>query len=932
MRLTVKDRILLHLLPYGQFREAVEVPRAMAQDGIAEASWTARRHLSQYLRPLMQQELIRERKTHVQGIRQRRKVYLLTGAGKRAAARLRDRVMLATVQVEDGDGVLQMTVKEILAQPEVSATPLGILRIANQGAPIPFGDLKRLAEPPRIEVLAEAPRIEDFVGRKRELETLTQDDGVPRLFVIRGVAGIGKSSLASRACELLRGRSHLFWHRVRPWDSRDSILARLAAFLASLGKPGLRAVLMRGQAERAAEVLREDLPGTHATLVFDDAHRADTAVQPFFPLLLDVLVRAEDVRVFVLTRTALPFYSRKDVVLSGLVEELELQGLDAEEVDAYLAQHELPEEAGRVARKLHGHPLFLELLRAHNPLEGALVDVRRYLEEEVYAGLRQAERGMMKMASLYQVPVPRDALFADPEWSHEVLLSLADGSLVRRVGEVEERFEAHDTIRDFFADITTPAERRSLAGFAVERLQILASKAREGGEFGSSSGYLSNAVELATDPTEQASLWEALGDVNLELGDLFAVSHAYRAAARLAADAETKARAHRKMAHALQDWGDVTAADGEIEAGFEALAGHLSVERGWLHLARSRGLVEGTAMGEAREDVETALSAFRDFKESAGEAKALLQLVNVLGYTGVRRKGHPVAQDCLREVLKLAASLDDPELAARAHTWMTRVVAAEGGSVETVTAHLDAAGTILERTAKGNYRVRLEFLGQRAALHGSIDADFEARAADCREIIRIAAPVRSDSDTAYGTYLLASVDLVNGKTDGARRGYEEAAEAWHRYGNLRMYGSTLFHIGLICLMQADREGFDRARTTLDGAAAKYRGEYPTYPAELDALNELIEGDSQAWREPFEQMLAEMKRRHEEGWGAFFNLPWTHSIYGAALRAAGNEHAASDQLRLAREYYEAGRLPGHLAKMDAEVNRLTKGLRRMIASA
>src|SRR5216117_914798 len=90
---------------------------------------------------------------------------------------------------------------------------------------------------------SDLPRISRFVGRHAELGRLTTAAGETRVFVIRGVAGIGKSYLAAKACDDLRGTRSLFWHRVRPWDTRQSILAAIAEFLAAAGRPGLRSVL-----------------------------------------------------------------------------------------------------------------------------------------------------------------------------------------------------------------------------------------------------------------------------------------------------------------------------------------------------------------------------------------------------------------------------------------------------------------------------------------------------------------------------------------------------------------------------------------------------------------------------------------------------------------------------------------------------------------
>ena len=511
MRLTVKERILLHLLPYGWSAEALEVPQAITQEGVAEAAWFSLRHFSQYLRPLMEEGLVRERRAHVEGVRQRRKVYGLSDRGKLTAARLREKVMAAPVRVRDRDRERTVTVADALSA-VTEKTPLAIVRLAMQGEPIRLEEVRGGGESQRIAMVSDAPRADGFIGRKEELTAITSDTESPRLFVVRGIAGIGKSSLGAKACEVLRGRRNLFWYRVRPWDTRDSILSRLGGFLGALGKPGLGAVMRRGETEKAPQVLREDLVGTQSFLVFDDAHEADPDVLPFFRLLAESIAEAKDGTAVVLTRRVLPFYNRRDVVLRGLVKEFELQGLDSAEVASYLAKNRLPREASEIAQELHGHPLFLELLRAHNPRAGALVDVHRYLEEEVYADLQEAERGMMKAASLYRVPVPREALFADPAWPHDVLLSLTDRSLIRRVGEVQERFEVHDTIRDFFVSLLTAKESESLGPFAVDRLRNLASEARENEEFARSVGYLSNALQLSKAAGEQAILWEALGE------------------------------------------------------------------------------------------------------------------------------------------------------------------------------------------------------------------------------------------------------------------------------------------------------------------------------------------------------------------------------------------------------------------------------------
>src|SRR2546428_1538014 len=138
------------------------------------------------------------------------------------------------------------------------------------------------------------------------------------MFIVSGVAGIGKTWFAARACQQLHGTKNLFWHRVQPWDSARSILGHLGRFLAALGKPGLQSVLERGDVVLGARALAGDLPGSNALFVFDDLHHGGPELPSVFRLLLDSLERAPDSRALVLTRHAPAFYDRRGRRLAGL--------------------------------------------------------------------------------------------------------------------------------------------------------------------------------------------------------------------------------------------------------------------------------------------------------------------------------------------------------------------------------------------------------------------------------------------------------------------------------------------------------------------------------------------------------------------------------------------------------------------------------------
>ena len=162
------------------------------------------------------------------------------------------------------------------------------------------------------------------------------------------------------------------------------------------------------------------------------------------------------------------------MALRGLVKEIDLGGLPAEDIAAFFSP-DLDAEVGNLGIQLGGHPLFLQLVRstAHAGVpQHALRDMRRFLEEEVYAVLPEPERRSLKLASLYRVPMPEVALLPGSEGPHDVILSLLNRSLLRPVGD--GAFEAHDSIRAAFAEMMAPGERTQLGAFAAHQLLALA--------------------------------------------------------------------------------------------------------------------------------------------------------------------------------------------------------------------------------------------------------------------------------------------------------------------------------------------------------------------------------------------------------------------------------------------------------------------------
>src|SRR6266545_7614085 len=69
VRLTAKERILIHLADYAKYADVVEVTPEMGQEGIAHAAGIYVQHVRQFLDPLLKEGLVRERTAHVKGHR-----------------------------------------------------------------------------------------------------------------------------------------------------------------------------------------------------------------------------------------------------------------------------------------------------------------------------------------------------------------------------------------------------------------------------------------------------------------------------------------------------------------------------------------------------------------------------------------------------------------------------------------------------------------------------------------------------------------------------------------------------------------------------------------------------------------------------------------------------------------------------------------------
>ena len=414
--LTVSERILYHLSNYVKHEDKYESPFDVTQDGISQACSISRAHAAIELKKLKAAGIVDERLAHVRRGKTRRKVYFLTFAGKSKSA-----------------DVLQY-IKDNSIPPGVDAS-----RVAPE-LPQKTKGAKRSSP---------LPSIDGFYGRDAELRSIADaiSSGRSKILSIRGIAGIGKTTLAAKACIGLSGY-RVFWYSAKPWDSSKSLADALGKFFMDNGNRKLAAYISSGKFEMSelSFLLNEELSENGYVFVFDDID-VTAGLVGFLRMFRHSSGTA---KMIVISQSVPEFYEPSDVVAKKEVVEMELEGLDKQAALELLKVRGIEGSvAEELARVTNGHPLSLEMVTETSSTE-AKYQVSRFFEDKFYSGLGDNEKALLQLASIFQKPFPTDAIPRE-------LRQARKGSMLREV--IPGRFEIHSSLRGFVYDIMSKEER-----------------------------------------------------------------------------------------------------------------------------------------------------------------------------------------------------------------------------------------------------------------------------------------------------------------------------------------------------------------------------------------------------------------------------------------------------------------------------------------
>jgi len=379
---TVNERLLLHLRDFSLPRFREDVPPQVTQEGIAEALGIRPNHVPRAVKRLLDDGAVEERASHVSGFARRRKVYFLTEKGLSMAEGVLKRLSATAVDVESETGeVTRFTFQD--AQYYLPGKPgmTRLLRALGDDGIVRMHDVEghQSKSEGLVDQSSTSPRPQYFFGRAEELTGLSGwlSSENPRVGIISGVKGIGKTALIHKALSAVKGKN-IFWHTFHAWDSPDVVVQAFHSFAiaAIKGAPKLDA-----SPTKLPETLRALIPKLNAIVVFDNLFELRDDTANLCRHLIEVFATTPGGKLLITTRETGICLGFRPFATVGSLEELPLRGLDMESARKLVEANggELP-DFDRVYAITNGHPLVLEIINSDEIR--ALVDDSGLTQEE----------------------------------------------------------------------------------------------------------------------------------------------------------------------------------------------------------------------------------------------------------------------------------------------------------------------------------------------------------------------------------------------------------------------------------------------------------------------------------------------------------------------------------------------------------------------
>ena len=818
----MQERILLHLLDYSDYKDSIEVPFALSQMGIANAVAIARSNVPRAIAGLKDQGILVERQAHVKGVSRKRKAYFLTDTGISLANETWERLSEFPVRcILDDQPAVETTLNGAKSVLPFEMRPVDIIRyidehncldVRNLSADLVERDLSKHVEKQLVTSLADLPRLRHFYGRTTELDNMVNLlEARATTLLVPGIAGIGKTTVASKLIERFMHRRNLLYHRCQDWEGSRSFFESVADWLSSLGNSEFSTYLAATpvpQPADAAKLLVEALEGTPSLLVIDDFHKVSDMVlhQTFQAMSLALLGSEEKIGLVIFSRSFKPVVPTKDAEgrIASLV--LPLDGLDPESGRKLLTSFDSLEDEQwlHIHGLSRGHPLVLELINRGASAGAFHETLENYVTVEIFSKLSAEQKRVLSALSIFREPVELDAL-AQQQLNTDELDSLVESGLARQADA--ETYDVHDLIREFLLRSLSSALRQEFHAKCVDWYE-------------KQTPSHDMLIELVYHSI-QAAQYEKASELVVSEGRQL-ISQGYMELLGLIEQIQTDDLASEVVVRMAQLQGDILALLGRLDEAEQVLSETLErAKKNAEELIQAEILSSMADVSRKQGESDVSLNRHKQALKhyiSLGHAKWAARTYNNIGYLLRRKNERAKALEAYGEVEAILKSSDDDELINSQITLARALIAL--GEVDRAREHAMAShertssmdDSLLHARAQavlGRYYSKVE-QSELALFHYSEALEAMTEAGDVQSLVEI-------------TILLGEVLHDAGRTEEAVEHYRQAlvlAEA----NDLRMQiGELLTRLGGVA---PDRQGrmeyLQRALTVFRELGAKTR--------------------------------------------------------------------------------------------------------------
>ncbi|MGA1822809.1 MAG: AAA family ATPase [Thermoplasmatota archaeon] len=454
-KLHTDDKIILLISEFSSRRGQWDAPYELTQAGMAEKLSMLENNISRSLKRLLKEGTVEKELRHVKGEKRRKNAYFLTRQGETAADQIREGLSERPVICRLDGKEIRMPMTRVVAECRsrgVAASLLDMyLNIDSGGEPVIIAEARGFTDiSPKLVGRFSLPR--HFFGREDELlvidKFLKSDAGV---LLIRGIAGVGKTTLILHAMTMHRARAGYI--RCEPWTDPVELMNEIEFITGELGMD-FEASVAEPAGPSPGMIIRalQNASGPGLVLIIDDLQKTRGGLDLYLEAMCKASMDRSGLKIVILSRETPPFIDPR-YEIHGDVISIDLEGLGQDAIAELIGAKGRKGDHIQLWEMTRGHPLFIEIAMTSSDMDPGS-RFGDFLEKEVIAPLPPIQRRCLQKASVCGLQA-HISLFEGAE--REDLDGLKAKGLLRETAP--SIFSVHDLISDHVMNDMAGVER-----------------------------------------------------------------------------------------------------------------------------------------------------------------------------------------------------------------------------------------------------------------------------------------------------------------------------------------------------------------------------------------------------------------------------------------------------------------------------------------